>query len=206
MTITTVINTNVQSIDRVLATDMPVLLAFWRPTTPMTPAQEESLERLAQSYAGRAILARVDADAEPELARRFRVAGTPVYVVLRNGKAKLALASEEARNNVAGWLAHFVDGKPQPAVTEPSPGSAGSGGQVLTLTDATFQQTIDQPVPVLVDARMGEEYAVIPETAAGEALLVSGSAVVVEGAERLLAGQRVRVVATDQLVAEAGGS
>ena len=67
MTITTVINTNVQSIDRVLATDMPVLLAFWRPTTPMTPAQEESLERLAQSYAGRAILARVDADAEPPL-------------------------------------------------------------------------------------------------------------------------------------------
>ncbi|MCB0021693.1 MAG: thioredoxin [Caldilinea sp.] len=151
MTITTVINTNVQSIDRVLATDMPVLLAFWRPTTPMTPAQEESLERLAQSYAGSAILARVDADAEPELARRFRVAGTPVYVLLRNGKAKLALASEEARNNVAGWLAHFVDGKPQPAVTEPSPDSAGSGGQVRTLTDATFQQTIDQPVPVLVD-------------------------------------------------------
>ncbi len=151
MTIATVINTNVQSIDRVLAAGMPVLLAFWRPATPMTPAQEEGLDHLAQAYAGRAILARVDADAEPELARRFRVGSTPVYVLLRNGKAELALASEDARDNVDRWMAHFVDGKPQPAVKVTSSGPAAGGGQVLTLTDASFQQTIDQPMAVLVD-------------------------------------------------------
>ena len=151
MTIATVINTNQQSIDRVLAAGLPVLLAFWRAATPISAAQDATLDRLAQLYAGRAILARINADEEPDVARRFRVNSTPVYVLARNGKAELALASEDARTNVDGWLAHFVDGKPQPAVKATTSAPAGGSGQVLTLTDASFQQTINQPAPVLVD-------------------------------------------------------
>lgn len=151
MAIATVINTNQQSIDRVLAAGLPVLLAFWRTATPIPPAQEATLDRLAQVYAGRAILARINADDDPEVARRFRVSNTPVYVLARGGKAELALASEDARNNVDGWLAHFVDGKAQPAVKAVNAEPARGSGQVLTLTDASFQQTISQSTPVLVD-------------------------------------------------------
>jgi RND family efflux transporter MFP subunit len=50
-----------------------------------------------------------------------------------------------------------------------------------------------QPVPVTITARMPEEYAVEPETGEGRALLVAGAQVVVEGAERLLKGQRVGI-------------
>ncbi len=151
MPIATVINTNQQSIDRVLAAGLPVLLAFWRPGAPIAPAQEAVLDQLAQEYEGRAILARVNADEELDLVRRFRVSNTPVYVLLRNGRAELALASDDARNKVEGWLAHFVDGKPQPPVQAASAQAGGGNGQVLILTDAIFQQTINQPTPVLVD-------------------------------------------------------
>lgn len=149
MAIAGIVNTNIQSIDRVLGAGLPVLLAFWRAATPIPTAQAQALEELAQRYAGRALVARIDADAEPELVRRFRVTNTPVYLLVRNGKPEIALASEEARANVAGWLAHFVDGKPQPVVG--SQGRPASDGKPLTLTDANFQQTINQSLPVLVD-------------------------------------------------------
>lgn len=149
MVISTILNTNAQSIERVLGAGLPVLLIFARAATPISAAQTQTLEELAQRYAGRAIIARIDADAEPELTRRFRITNTPVYLLVRNSKPEIALASEEARANVAAWLAHFVDGKPQPAVN--SQARPANDGKPLTLTDANFQQTINQSLPVLVD-------------------------------------------------------
>jgi len=147
MTATSILNTNTQSIDYVLNTGLPVMLIFARATAPLPAAHVQGLEELAQAYAGRARLARIDADAEAELVRRFRVTSTPVYVLVRNGKPEIALASEEARTNAAAWLAHFVDGKPQPAVQSKPAGD----GKPRILTDANFQQTINQSLPVLVD-------------------------------------------------------
>jgi RND family efflux transporter MFP subunit len=60
-----------------------------------------------------------------------------------------------------------------------------------------------QPVPVTISARMPEEYAVEPETLRGRELLVAGARVVVEGAERLMPGQQVRIVALDGSPTEA---
>jgi RND family efflux transporter MFP subunit len=54
-----------------------------------------------------------------------------------------------------------------------------------------------QPVPVTISARMQEEYAVEPETDKGRALLTAGARVVIEGAERLMPGQQVRIVTAD---------
>lgn len=149
MTIADVLNTNTQSIDRILNAGLPVMLIFWRPSSP--PVQDQELQELARRYAGRAILARVNADDEPALVQRFRVATTPLYLLVRNGKPEIALASEEARQNVAGWLAHFIEGKPQPKTTPRPSAQAASDGKPLILTDATFDQTINQPLPVLVD-------------------------------------------------------
>ncbi len=51
-----------------------------------------------------------------------------------------------------------------------------------------------QPVPVKVSDRMRDQYAIEPETASGQQLLVDGATVVIEGAERLMPGQLVRIV------------
>lgn len=146
-----VLNTNASSVDRILNAGLPVMLIFWRASAPLTAEQERRLQELARHYAGRAILARVNADEEPALAQRFCVTTTPLYLLLRNGKPELALASEEARNNVAAWLAHFIEGKPQPTTSPRAAAQAPSDGKPLTLTDANFDQTIQRPVPVLVD-------------------------------------------------------
>lgn len=59
-----------------------------------------------------------------------------------------------------------------------------------------------QPVPVQVSVRMQDEYAVEPETEKGRELLVAGSTVVIEGAERLTAGQEVRIVTLEDALAD----
>jgi len=63
----------------------------------------------------------------------------------------------------------------------------GAAGEAMTV----------QPVPVTVAAQMRHEYAVIPETVEGEAILGEGSLVIVEGAEQLVPGMAVRTASFD---------
>ena len=59
------------------------------------------------------------------------------------------------------------------------------------------------PVPVTITARMPGEYAIEPESAEGRELLVAGTQVVVEGAERLQKEQQVRIITLDGSSADA---
>ncbi len=79
MPISTVIHTNEQSIDRVLAAGAPVLLVFWSKPTPLAATVEGTLDKLAQQYAGKAIIAKVDAETERNLAAQVCAAGTACH-------------------------------------------------------------------------------------------------------------------------------
>jgi len=63
-----------------------------------------------------------------------------------------------------------------------------------------------QPVPVTISVRVPQEYAVEPQTDQGRKLLAPGARVVVEGAERLMPGQQVRIVTLDGAPGDAAGS
>ena len=63
-----------------------------------------------------------------------------------------------------------------------------------------------QPVPVTIGVRMAQHYTVEPQTDQGRKLLVPGAQVVVEGAERLMPGQQVRIVTLEGGPGDVGGS
>lgn len=63
---------------------------------------------------------------------------------------------------------------------------------------AQADQAQVHPIPVEVTVRMRDEYAIQPETDAGRKLLRDKALVVIEGAERLTAGQQVRIVRREQ--------
>ena len=44
------------------------------------------IEKLGEKYESKAVIAKVDVDAEPDLARRFGVMSIPTVVFLKNGK------------------------------------------------------------------------------------------------------------------------
>ena len=71
------IHANENNLPRVLGAGLPVLLVFWRrkcaPCDQLAPA----LDRLTRGYAGRAVVVKMDVEAEPGLLPRFDVRPIP---------------------------------------------------------------------------------------------------------------------------------
>lgn len=65
---------------------VPVVVDFWAAWCGPCRAVAPELERLAGSSAGRAIVAKVDTDAQPELSARFGIRSIPTLVAFRAGR------------------------------------------------------------------------------------------------------------------------
>lgn len=74
--------------ERVLAASRitPVLVDFWAEWCPPCRALTPVLERLANDYAGRFVLAKIDADENMKLAGRYQLRGFPTAILFVNGE------------------------------------------------------------------------------------------------------------------------
>lgn len=175
MAIDSVIHTNQHSIDRVVGAGAPLLLVFWHPDVAIGREMDPGLDRLAATYAGRALIAKVNAKEEEELVRRFNVSKVPTSIFINQTRIVATATGGASEKSLADWLGFLVQGGAQPALPDGAsaaiPGAPAAEGVYtngngsahaehkepstntgpLTLTDANFQTTIDQVGPVLVD-------------------------------------------------------
>jgi len=62
------------------------------------------VEALARDMAGRAVVLKVDTEANPELAARYQIQSIPNFVVLNKGKVAFQRAGVAPRTEMRRWL------------------------------------------------------------------------------------------------------
>jgi thioredoxin len=70
----------------VLESEIPVLVDLWAEWCGPCRMVGPIVEELASDYAGRLKVAKVDVDAEPELAQAFGVASIPTILLIKDGQ------------------------------------------------------------------------------------------------------------------------
>ena len=81
-----VVHLSARALPTLMAIEQPVLVDFYADWCGPCRLQGPKLDEVARRMDGRAIVAKVDVDREPELARSFGVQSIPTLVVLKAGK------------------------------------------------------------------------------------------------------------------------
>lgn len=66
--------------------DVPVVVDFWAPWCQPCQALKPMLEKLAEEYGGRFLLAKINSDENPEISRQFGVRSIPTVKVVFEGR------------------------------------------------------------------------------------------------------------------------
>ena len=70
----------------VTATDKPVVLDLWAAWCGPCRMIAPTIEAMAKEYAGRAVVGKLDVDANPQTASRFGVQSIPTILILKDGR------------------------------------------------------------------------------------------------------------------------
>jgi len=88
-----------------------VLVDFWASWCGPCRVAAREVERLAEEMAGRTLILKVDTEANPHLAIRFRIQSIPNFVAFQDGQPILRRTGVAPHFEMRQWLEHSTSSK-----------------------------------------------------------------------------------------------
>jgi thioredoxin 1 len=174
MAIDAPIHSNEANFERVLNAGLPVLVVLWRRNCETCEQLNPALANLAKTYAGKALVVKVNVDEEAGMAQRLAASQLPGLLFFKAGKEVGRGSGAAPERELTAWLDHLVGngsrpqapsgpaipyGRPAPSydradAAPPSPTGTTTSvkAEPRVLTDTNFEPTIrNSNLPVLVD-------------------------------------------------------
>ncbi len=89
---------------QVLDSDVPVLVDFWAPWCGPCKMLTPTVEALADEYAGKAKVVKVNVDDNQQLAAQFGIRGIPTVMVFKGGEAVSTMVGLQPKEQLAKAL------------------------------------------------------------------------------------------------------
>ena len=145
----------------------PVIIDFWAPWCAPCRALKPVLEKLAEEYAGRFILAKINSDENPQIAASLGVRGIPAVKAVVDGKLVDEFVGALPESQVRAFIERVL---PTPAELQRKEAelllAAGQAAQALTLLDESLRlqprneaAKIDRLEALLILGRLDEARA-----------------------------------------------
>ena len=123
----------------------PVIVLLWIPTDQANAELGTLLGRLADEYAGRFLLGRVDAQTSPQIAAAFQVQGVPTVVAVLQGQPVPLFAGAAPEEQVRAVLDQVLAAAEQNGVTGRAPAQGGDD----ETPSAEPEEQPEEPLPPL---------------------------------------------------------
>lgn len=99
------IEVDASSLDDVIAgSKVPILVDFWASWCGPCRIAAPEVQQLAREMQGRALVLKVDTEAQPQLAARFGIQSIPNFIVFQDGQPVFQQAGVAPRSEMRKWL------------------------------------------------------------------------------------------------------
>jgi putative thioredoxin len=167
--------------------EVPVVVDFWAEWCGPCRTLGPTLERLVAEAEGSFVLAKVDVDANQELAAQFNVQGIPTVIGFRGGAAVDQFTGALPENAITQWLANLLPSELD-MVVEQARDAAIAGN--LETAEHLFASVLEEQ-PDHQEAGTGLAALLIASGRHEDALILLGKLAVTDEVERLQSAARL---------------